>query len=73
MQNFVKEGICSLNAHVQKRQLQQEKLEPRNSEWQLLENKIGTLREVVDFSEKHLKELAIYQEWETAIWNNFKN
>jgi hypothetical protein len=57
MQNFIKEAICSLNASIQKCQLESEK---------------EALREIVDFSEEHLKKLAIYQEKETALLNNFK-
>jgi hypothetical protein len=36
------------------------------------DNQNGALREIVDFSEEHLKRLTIYQEKETAIWNNLK-
>jgi hypothetical protein len=72
MQNFIEEAICSLNAEIHKREKDKEKLDRGSSKWQLLENEIEGLREVIDFSEEHLQRLIFYREKETTIWNNFK-
>ena len=72
MQNFIKEAICSLNSDIHKREKDKERLDRRSSEWQLIENEIEVLREVINFSEEHLQRLIFYREKETTIWNYFK-